>query len=35
MRFSVYILKSEVDGSLYKGQTSELSARLMQHNEDI
>jgi putative endonuclease len=30
--FYCYILKSKVDGSLYKGQTENLEVRLNQHN---
>jgi putative endonuclease len=30
--YYVYILKSHKDGSLYKGQTKDLSERLKQHN---
>ena len=32
MGFYVYILESEVDGSLYTGQTSNLVDRLLRHN---
>ena len=32
MGFFVYILRSERDGSLYVGQTNDLSRRLDQHN---
>jgi len=30
--FYVYILKSEVDGRLYKGMTTNLQKRIEQHN---
>ncbi len=30
--FYTYIIKSEVDGSLYKGHTNDLKARLKEHN---
>jgi len=30
--FHVYVLKSSKNGNLYKGQTSDLQARLLQHN---
>jgi putative endonuclease len=30
--YYVYILKSKIDGSLYKGQTENLQNRLHQHN---
>jgi len=30
--FYVYILKSEVDGRLYKGMTTDLQKRIEQHN---
>ncbi|MBK7342328.1 MAG: GIY-YIG nuclease family protein [Saprospiraceae bacterium] len=31
--FYVYILKSQLDGSFYIGQTADLEKRLTQHNE--
>jgi len=30
--FSVYILKSKVDGSFYIGQTNDINDRLIRHN---
>ena len=30
--FTVYVLRSEVDGRLYKGFTKDLSIRIAQHN---
>jgi len=30
--FYVYILKSELDGRLYKGMTTDLQKRIKQHN---
>ncbi len=33
MPFSVYILQSDVDDSLYIGQTSNLEERLLRHNQ--
>ncbi len=30
--FVVYVLQSEVDGSFYKGMTSDMDRRLKQHN---
>lgn len=32
MKYFVYVLKSEKDGRLYKGQTSDLARRLEEHN---
>ncbi|WP_417431563.1 GIY-YIG nuclease family protein [Halpernia sp.] len=32
MEYFVYVLKSEIDGRLYKGQTSNLDRRLKEHN---
>ena len=32
MQYFVYILESEIDGRLYKGQTSDLDKRLQEHN---
>ena len=31
--FYVYILKSDVDGSFYAGQTNDLEDRIKRHNE--
>jgi putative endonuclease len=33
MKFFVYILESEIDGSFYIGQTSNLDERLKRHNK--
>jgi len=33
MVYTVYILRSQVDGSFYIGYTSNLERRLMEHNE--
>ena len=33
MSYIVYILKSDRDGSLYVGQTCDLTRRLFQHND--
>jgi putative endonuclease len=33
--YYVYVLKSEKDGRLYKGLTSDLEKRLLQHNAGI
>ena len=33
MEFFVYILRSEKDGKLYTGYTTDLSQRLNEHNE--
>ncbi len=30
--YTVYVLQSEVDGSFYKGMTSDIGKRLNQHN---
>ena len=30
--FTIYVLRSEVDGGLYKGFTKDLSIRIAQHN---
>ena len=35
MPFYVYILVSEVDGSLYTGQTTDLKTRLKTHNKGL
>jgi putative endonuclease len=32
MEYFVYILKSEIDGRLYKGQTIDIEKRLKEHN---
>lgn len=32
MEYFVYILESEIDGRLYKGQTSDLHKRIKEHN---
>jgi putative endonuclease len=32
MEYFVYILESEIDGRLYKGQTSDVEKRLTEHN---
>ena len=32
MEYFVYILKSEIDGRLYKGQTSDIDKRIIEHN---
>jgi putative endonuclease len=32
MEYFVYILESEIDGRLYKGQTSDIENRLTEHN---
>jgi putative endonuclease len=32
MDYYTYVLKSEIDGRLYKGHTSDLTLRLRQHN---
>ena len=32
MDFYVYVLKSELDGRLYKGHTSRLAERIAEHN---
>jgi putative endonuclease len=32
MEYFVYVLESEKDGRLYKGQTSNLSNRVQEHN---
>ena len=34
MPYWVYILKNEITGKLYKGQTSNLENRLERHNSD-
>lgn len=34
MEYFVYVLKSQKDGRLYKGQTSDLNERIKQHNSD-
>jgi len=33
LKFFVYILESEIDGSFYVGQTSNLNDRLERHNK--
>lgn len=35
MKFFVYILESELDGSFYVGQTSNLNNRLEKHNKGL
>ncbi len=35
MKFSVYILESQIDGSFYIGQTSNLKERLKRHNQGL
>jgi len=32
MDYFVYVLKSEIDGRLYKGQTSNIDKRIIEHN---
>jgi len=32
MDYYVYVLKSELDGRLYKGHTSRLAERITEHN---
>jgi putative endonuclease len=32
MEYFVYILESEIDGRLYKGQTSDIDKRIKEHN---
>ena len=32
MEYFVYILESELDGRLYKGQTSDIDNRIKEHN---
>lgn len=32
MEFFVYILESEIDGRLYKGQTKDIDNRIKEHN---
>ena len=32
MRYYVYIIRSKVDGTLYKGYTSDLDRRIREHN---
>ena len=32
MEYFVYVLKSEIDGRLYKGQTTDIENRLKEHN---
>ena len=32
MEYFVYVLQSEIDGRLYKGQTSDIDNRLQEHN---
>ncbi len=35
MKFFIYILESELDGSFYIGQTSNLNSRLEKHNKGL
>ena len=35
MKFFVYILESELDGSFYVGQTANLNSRLEKHNKGL
>jgi putative endonuclease len=32
MKYFVYVLKSEIDGRLYKGQTTDIEKRIKEHN---
>jgi len=32
MKYIVYVLESEIDGRLYKGQTSDIDKRIKEHN---
>jgi putative endonuclease len=32
MKYFVYILESEIDGRLYKGQASDIDKRIKEHN---
>ena len=32
MEYFVYVLQSEIDGRLYKGQTSNIDKRIIEHN---
>lgn len=32
MEYFVYILESEIEGRLYKGQTSDINKRIIEHN---
>ena len=32
MEYFVYVLKSEIDGRLYKGQTNKIDKRIIEHN---
>ncbi len=32
MEYFVYVLESEIDGRLYKGQTTDISKRINEHN---
>jgi putative endonuclease len=32
MEYFVYILESEIDGRLYKGQTRDINKRILEHN---
>ncbi|MDO8570007.1 MAG: GIY-YIG nuclease family protein [Candidatus Daviesbacteria bacterium] len=34
MKYYVYVIQSEKDGSLYKGLTNNLERRLKQHNQN-
>jgi putative endonuclease len=33
MNYFVYVIKSEIDGRLYKGMTSDLEGRIKSHNK--
>jgi putative endonuclease len=33
MSYWVYVIKSEIDGRLYKGLTSDISKRILEHNK--
>jgi putative endonuclease len=32
MEYFVYVIQSEIDGRLYKGQTSDIDKRIKEHN---
>jgi putative endonuclease len=32
MEYFVYVLESEIDGRLYKGQTRDINKRILEHN---
>ncbi len=32
MEYFVYVLESEIDGRLYKGQTTDIDKRIVEHN---